>query len=87
MKEYETKKGLAELLGVSYSTIRRRAEEFGKVAPATAYINDGQIQRIHTESFIKFWAERILIWESSLAFWSQSLTITLLTVPVASAIT
>lgn len=58
MKEYETKKGLAELLGVSYSTIRRRAEEFGKVAPATAYINDGQIQRIHTESFIKFWAER-----------------------------
>lgn len=58
MKEYETKKGLAELLGVSYSTIRRRAEEFEKVAPATAYINDGQIQRIHKESFIKFWAER-----------------------------
>lgn len=57
MREYETMKGLAEGLRVSYSTIRRRMEEFREKYPE-AFIGDGRIRRAHAETFIRFMRER-----------------------------
>lgn len=55
MKEYETIQGMAERLGVSRSTVKRRLYEFRRSdPPGTALIYDGRTVRIRYEDFCEF---------------------------------
>lgn len=59
MREYETIQGMADRLGVSRSTVKRRLIEFRRTnPPATALIYDGRTVRIRYEDFCRFLAER-----------------------------
>lgn len=59
MKEYETINGMAEHLGVSVITVKRRLDEFRCAKhDNAALIDDGRLVRIRIEDFCRFLNER-----------------------------
>lgn len=58
MREYETLKGEAARLGVSYSTIRRWVTAWRPEAKAADLIEDGQTVRIRHEGLCEFLRRR-----------------------------